>query len=156
MPPHRAKALWISGDKYGGSTLYVNGQITDQGQEENPIYLPTRILIRKSTEDKGKSQVIAVNNHEIMGMRWNRRDFTNAQIEAFAWDGVGLAPAWSTRKMTGFIRDVQIADFDGDGRQELVIALVTKSGSVVLTTPKSTLIAYELEAMSPGPQASGQ
>ena len=150
------EALWTSGDKYGGSTLYVNGEKTDQGQEENPIYLPTRILIRNSPDDKDKSQVIAVNNHEIMGMRWNRRDFTNAQIEAFAWDGVGLAPAWSTRKMTGFIRDVQVADFDDDGRQELVIALVTKSGSVALTTPKSTLIAYELEAMSPGPQASGQ
>ena len=150
------EALWTSGDKYGGSTLYVNGEKTDQGQEENPIYLPTRILIRNSPDDKDKSQVIAVNNHEIMGMRWNRRDFTNAQIEAFAWDGVGLAPAWSTRKMNGFIRDVQVADFDDDGRQELVIALVTKSGSIVLTTPKSTLIAYELEAMSPEPQASGQ
>ena len=150
------EALWTSGDKYGGSTLYVNGEKTDQGQEENPIYLPTRILIRNSPEDKDKSQVIAVNNHEIMGMRWNRRDFTNAHIEAFAWDGVGLAPAWSTRKMNGFIRDVQVADFDDDGRQELVIALVTKSGSIALTTPKSTLIAYELEAMSPGPQASGQ
>jgi TolB-like protein len=150
------EALWTSGDKYGGSTLYVNGEKTDQGQEENPIYLPTRILVRNSPDDKDKSQVIAVNNHEIMGMRWNRRDFTNAQIEAFAWDGVGLAPAWSTRKMTGFIRDVQVADFDDDGRQELVIALVTKTGSIALTTPKSTLIAYELEAMSPGPQASGQ
>jgi len=148
--------LWTSGDKYGGSTLYVNGEKTDKGQEENPIYLPTRILVRNSPEDKGKSQVIAVNNHEIMNMRWNRRDFTNAHIEAFAWDGVGLAPAWSTRKMNGFIRDVQVADFDDDGRQELVIALVTKSGSIVLTTPKSTLIAYELEAMSPEPQASGQ
>jgi TolB-like protein len=150
------EALWTSGDKYGGSTLYVNGEKTDKGQEENPIYLPTRILVRNSTEDKGKSQVIAVNNHEIMNMRWNRRDFTNAQIEAFEWDGVGLAPAWSTRKMNGFIRDVQVADFDDDGRQELVIALVTKSGSIALTTPKSTLIAYELEAMSPEPQASGQ
>jgi TolB-like protein len=150
------EALWTSGDKYGGSTLYVNGEKTDQGQEENPIYLPTRILVRNSPDDKDKSQVIAVNNHEIMGMRWNRRDFTNAQIEAFAWDGVGLAPAWSTRKMAGFIRDIQVADFDDDGHQELVIALVTKSGAITLTTPKSTLIAYELEAMSPEPQASGQ
>jgi TolB-like protein len=148
--------LWTSGDKYGGSTLYVNGQKTDKGQEENPIYLPTRILVRNSPDDKGRSQVITVNNHEIMNMRWNRRDFTNAHIEAFEWDGVGLAPTWSTRKMNGFIRDVQVADFDDDGRQELVFALVTKSGSIVLTTPKSTLIAYELEAMSPEPQASGQ
>ena len=151
--------LWKSGgDKYGGSTLYVNGEITDQGQAENPIYLPTRILVRYGApaEEGAKNQVIAVNNHEIMGMRWDRRDFTDANIEAFAWDGVGLAPVWSTRKMSGFIRDVQVADFDGDGRLELVIAQVTKSGSVMLTTPKSTLIAYELEAAAPGPQASGQ
>ena len=57
--------------------------------------------------------------------------------------------------MSGFIRDVQVADFDGDGREELVFALVTKSGAVMLTTPQSTLIAYELEAVSAGPQVPG-
>ncbi len=152
------ESLWTSGDKYGGSTLYVEGEKTDKGQEGNPIYLPMRILVRKgaATEEGAKSQVIAVKNHELMGMRWDRREFTDANIEAFTWDGVGLAPAWSTRKMSGFIRDVQVADFDGDGREELVFALVTKSGAVMLTTPKSTLIAYELEAVAAGPAVSGQ
>ena len=152
------ESLWTSGDKYGGSTLFVEGEKTDKGQEGNPIYLPMRILVRKGTsgEEASKSQVIAVKNHELMSMRWNRRDFTDANIEAFSWDGVGLAPAWSTRKMSGFIRDVQVADFDGDGREELVFALVTKSGAIMLTTPKSTLIAYELEAVSAGPEVPGK
>ena len=56
--------------------------------------------------------------------------------------------------MSGFIRDLQVADFDGDGREELIFALITKSGSIMLTTPKSTLIAYELEAISGGPQVT--
>ena len=152
------ESLWKSGDTYGGSTLYLEGEKTDKGQEGNPIYLPMRILVRNASPgaEGGKSQVIAVKNHELMGMHWNRRDFTDANIEAFSWDGVGLMPAWSTRKMSGFIRDVQVADFDGDGREELVFALVTKSGAVMLTTPQSTLIAYELEAVSAGPEVPGK
>ena len=61
------------------------GEITDNGQVENPIYLPTRILVRESdkAEERPKSQVIAVKNHEVMGMHWDRRDFTEASIEAF-------------------------------------------------------------------------
>ena len=150
--------LWKSGDKYGGSTLYVSGEITDQGEEENFIYLPSRILVRKgaTSEEGAKSQVIAVKNHDLMGMRTRRRDFNEGHIEAFTWDNLGLAPVWSTRKMSGFIRDVQVADFDGDGKEELVFALVTKSGDVMLTTPKSTLIAYDLEAVAAGPTVSGQ
>jgi TolB-like protein len=150
------QSFWKSGDKFGGNTLYVAGEITDNGQVKNPIYLPTRILVRESdkAEERPKSQVIAVKNHEVMGMHWDRRDFTEASIEAFSWDGVGLAAAWSTRKMSGFIRDLQVADFDGDGREELIFALITKSGSIMLTTPKSTLIAYELEAISGGPQVT--
>ena len=150
--------LWKSGDRYGGSNLFIAGEIQDAGQTRNPIYLPMRILVRKSTsmEEEIRSEVIAVKNKEVMNSRWERRDFTSAHIEAFTWDGVGLAPIWSTRKMDGFIRDIQVADFDADGREELIIALVTKSGSVMLTNPKSTLIAYELEAVSAGPQVSAQ
>jgi TolB-like protein len=150
--------LWKSGDRYGGSNLFVAGEIDDRGLQQNPIFLPMRILVRNdaSAEEGVRSEVIAVKNKEVMNSRWERRDFTSAHIEGFAWDGVMLTPVWSTRKMDGFIRDIQVADFDADGREELLIALVTKSGSVMLTNPKSTLIAYELDAVSAGPQVSGQ
>ncbi len=140
-------SLWKGSDKYCGSVQYFAGPKTDKGQEENPIYLPMRILVRNRAETVAKSQVIAVNNHEVMGMRWNRREFTEANIEAFSWEAASLGIDWSTRKMSRFISDIQIADFDNDGRDELVATLIIKAGEIILTSAKSTVIAYELEAV---------
>jgi hypothetical protein len=62
-----------------------------------------------------------------------------------SWDGVGLGPNWKTRSITGYIQDITIGDFDNDGQDELVAALVMKEGKVILLgEPKSTIIAYEL------------
>ena len=148
--------LYKSNDRFGGNVQYFAGQKTDQGQEENPIYLPMRILVRNRPQDTGKSQVIAVNNHEVMNMRWNRRDFTEANIEALSWEAVSLGTDWSTRKMKRFISDIQIADIDNDGSDELLASLIIKAGDIILTSAKSTLIAYELEAAPDGSNASGQ
>jgi hypothetical protein len=52
---------------------------------------------------------------------------------------------WKTRKLSGYFSDFAVGDFDNDGQDELVAALVLKTGSVVTTKPKSALIAYELE-----------
>lgn len=150
------EVLYKSNDRYGGSVQYYAGQKTDKGQEENPIYLPMRILVRNRLQDTGKSQVIAVNNHEAMNMRWNRRDFTEANIEALSWDTVSLGTDWSTRKMKRFISDIQIADIDNDGSDELLASLVIKAGDIILTSAKSTLVAYELEAAPDGSDASEQ
>ena len=148
--------LWKGNDKYGGSVQYYSGEKDDKGQQENPIYLPMRILVRNRPQDTGKSQVIAVNNHEVMNMRWNRRDFTEGKIEALSWEAVSLDTDWSTRKMTRFISDIQIADIDNDGSDELLASLIIKAGEIILTSAKSTLIAYELEAAPDGSDASSQ
>ena len=148
--------LWKGGDKYGGSVQFYNGPKNDKGQEENPIYLPMRILVRNRADTSAKSQVIAVNNREVMGMRWNRREFIEANIEAFSWEAVSLGTDWSTRKMSRFISDIQIADFDNDGRDELLAALIIKAGEIILTSAKSTLVAYELEAAPQAQNTSGQ
>ena len=73
------------------------------------------------------------------------RYFTKTYIAGFTWDGVGLAPRWKTRQFSGFIQDFNVGDFDNDGQDELVAALVIKAGQVVLfTEPKSTIIAMQL------------
>jgi hypothetical protein len=148
--------LWKGNDKYGGSVQYYSGEKDDKGQQENPIYLPMRILVRNRPQDTGKSQVIAVNNHEVMNMRWNRREFTETKIEALSWEAVSLDTDWSTRKMKRFISDIQIADIDNDGSDELLASLVIKAGEIILTSAKSTLIAYDLEAAPDGSNASSQ
>ena len=128
------KNLWKSSEKYGGSTIYY---------ENRSHYLPMRLMALKSPKD-GKTAVLAVKNHDVAGMKLDKfRSFTDAQVILFAWDGLGLAPQWKTRKLSGFIRDFAVGDFNNDGKKELLCAVVLDEGAIPTTTPKSTLIALE-------------
>jgi len=135
--------IWKDADRFGGSMLYYLGPKDEQGQTANKIYLPLRLVVWKN-RDKNESQVIAVKNYDITGYKLEWRQFNKTHIEAFSWDGLGLRPEWKTRTMSGYIQDFAVGDFDNDGRDELVAALILKEGSVALTEPKSTLIGYEL------------
>jgi TolB-like protein len=137
--------LWKSSDQYGGSTLYSVGEKERREQVQNQIYYPMRLLVADSDGD-GETEVIVVKNYDIAGGHLEQfRKFTNAHFESLTWDGLGLNVRWKTRKITGFIRDYAVADFDNDGKLELVAAVIISEGSVVLIgEPKSTIIAYEL------------
>jgi hypothetical protein len=139
------KEEWKSAEKYGGSTLYYAGDRKDQGDVENPIYLPMRMLPMKPDKD-GKTKIIAVKNHDVAGGHLERfRSLNEAQIVSFFWDGLGLAAEWKTRKITGSIRDFAIGDFDNDGADELVAAVILEEGRIITTTPKCTVIALEFK-----------
>ena len=134
------KEEWKSSEKYGGSTLYYVGERTDQGDVENPLYLPMRLIPMKPAKD-GKTKIIAVKNHDIAGGHLERfRSFSDAQIMSFFWDGLGLAAEWKTRKISGSIRD-----FDNDGNDELVAAVILDEGRIITTSPKSPVIALEFK-----------
>jgi hypothetical protein len=102
-----------------------------------------RILIDDINKD-GKNEVITIKNYRLSDIL-SYRTYTHGEIEIRAWDGVGLAVRWHTRKLSGYLSDFGIGDFDNDGKNELVTALIIKTGSVITTEPKSALIAYELE-----------
>jgi TolB-like protein len=139
------KQLWKSAERYGGSTLYFSGDITDYGDIEKPIYFPMRTVPLRSAKD-GKTRLIAVKNHDVAGSKLEKfRSFKESQIISFAWDGLGLAPEWKTRKISGYIRDFAIGDFNNDGTLELVAAVVLDEGAVITTSPKSTVIALEFK-----------
>jgi TolB-like protein len=139
------KEMWRSSERYGGSTLYSFGEKEARWQVNNPIYYPMRLLVTDADGD-GESEMIVVKNQEVTGGHLERfRKFTNAHIESMIWDGLGLQTRWRTRKISGFIRDYTLGDFDNDGKIELIAAVILSEGSVVLITePKSTIIAYEL------------
>ena len=135
---------WESANRYGGSMMHYDAPWEDRGQVQNIKYFPMRLVVWQNPASK-ESQVIAVKNHDLTGRKLAYRKLTKTHIEAFTWDGVGLRPNWKTRTMTGYIPDYSVGDFDNDGRDELIAALILKEGKVVLLTePKSTIIAYEL------------
>ena len=139
------KEVWKSGERYGGSTLYCLGEKERRSQVNNPIYYPMRLLVTDTNGD-GESEVIAVKNYNVTGGHLQRfRKFTNAHVESMTWDGLGLQTRWKTRKISGFIRDYTLGDFDNDGKIELVAAVILSEGSTILIgQPKRTIIAYEL------------
>jgi hypothetical protein len=66
-----------------------------------------------------------------------------------SWDGLGLAENWRTRKISGYVSDFAIADFDNDNQDELVIAVVMNKGVSVISKAKSTIIGYDLTVKAP-------
>ena len=134
---------WTGSDRLGGSTLHYLLPKTEPGIE-NRQYLSMRVAICDLNKD-GKNEVIAIKNHEMAGsLLKNFRKFTKTNFISLSWDGLGLVPNWKTRQISGHIRDFAIGDFDNDGKDELVAGVVIKEGSIVLTTPKTSIIAYEI------------
>jgi TolB-like protein len=136
------KQIWKDGEKSGGTPHFF--ELPDLGSKDmkNYAYYPMRILIKDINKD-GKNDVITVKNHRLSELI-SYRSFTYGEIEVRNWDGIGLAVLWKTRKLSGYFSDFAVGDFDNDGQDELVAALVINTGAVVTTRPKSTLIAYEL------------
>jgi TolB-like protein len=138
------KEVWKSAERYGGSTLWYAGELLSPGDVERPIYLPMRMLAQEAGKD-GKPRVLAVKNHDVANLRLEKfRSFKEAQFISFFWDGLGLSPAWKTRKLSGYIRDFAFGDFNNDGVNEIVAAVILDEGAIITTTPKSTVIALEV------------
>jgi len=136
--------IWDSPDRYGGSMMYFDAPLEDRGQVENKQYFPMRLVIWQNPANKD-SEVLAVKNHDFSGRKLAYRKFTKTHIEAFSWNGIDLAPRWKSRQMGGYIPDFAVGDFDNDGRDEVVAALVIKAGGAVLfSEPKSTIVALQL------------
>lgn len=140
------KSMWESSEQYGGSMMYYDAPRDDRGQVENIKYFPMRLVVWQNPAKK-ESEVIAVKNYDITNRKLSYRKFNKTHIEDFTWDGIGLRPNWKTRIMSGYIQDYNVGDFDNDGQDELIAALVLKEGNVALISePKSAIIAYELSS----------
>ena len=139
------QTLWDNRERFGGSMLYASVPWEYRGQVQNKWYYPLRLVVWYN-DAKKESELIAVQNHEITRSTMEEfRYFTKSHIAGFTWDGVGLGPSWKTRRLSGYIQDFTVGDFDNDGQDELIAALVLKEGRIaVITDPKSTIIGYEL------------
>jgi len=134
--------IWKDGEHSGGTPRYFQLPNLGSKDTENHAYYPMRILIRDINND-GKNDVITARNYRLSEIL-SVRIFQHGEMEIRSWDGIGLAVLWRTRKLSGHISDFAIGDFNNDGKDELVATLIIKTGSMAMTTPKSAVIAYDL------------
>jgi len=134
---------WKSDKSYGGSMNYLKFSSQAGEYDTDRLYLPQRIFIR-DLDSNGTHEMVVVSNELSRGQWFRRlRKFKNGHMECLSWKGPGLTLNWQTPKISGHISDYAIGDFDHDGRDELVAAVVAAKGSA-LSGAGSSIIGYEL------------
>ena len=137
------KEIWKDGEHSGGTLQHFEPPGQNPEDIKDKAYYPMRTRIVDINRD-GKNEVITAYNHRLSELL-SYRKFTGGEIEIRSWDGIGLAVHFKTRKLAGFFSDFAVGDFDSDGKNELVAAIVIVTGDTVVTTPKSAVISFELE-----------
>jgi TolB-like protein len=137
------KNIWKDGEYSGGTYNFIYTRYDGQGEEKDKGYYPMRVYLEDINRD-GKNELITVKNQRFSKMLTFRK-FIKGELEIRSWDGIGLTVLWKTRQLSGYISDFAVGDFDNDGKDELIAALVTQTGAAVTTTSRSSVIAYELQ-----------
>ena len=138
----KGKNDWKGDESYGGSHKYL--KLPDS---QSRVYLKQRIVVTDLNND-GVNEVLVNQNTGSTGKLFERyRKYTSGSFVCLGWDGLGLAPLWHTRKVSGYMSDFFVGDFDNDGQPELVGAVVS-GNAIIGGNEKSSLIAYELNLLN--------
>jgi TolB-like protein len=145
---------WISVDPYGGKyTWLITAEEFKLGQRLNrtnvdPLpdtlfFIPQRILLTDFDRD-GRNEVLVVKNEDTTrGLMSRVRSYQEGRFENLAWDNVGMRAMWRTRKFSGYISDYNLGDFDNDGQDEMVFAVVKKIGDPMTGEAKTYLVSWD-------------
>lgn len=146
------ESVWESPDSLGGNTIYLDkpdeaSSSIGSYQETKRTYLPLRVWVTDLEKD-GKHEVIVAKNKDSTRRMLSRiRVFTGGQIECYGWDQLGLYRKWTTREVSGQISDYAVADFNNDGKMELVFSVLQSTDSMI-SRPRSYIAAYDLNAVT--------
>jgi len=142
------ETIWESREPYGQTTTYVEtpeeaassiGDYTEMDRR----YLPARVLVRDMDGD-GQAEVVVPRNDDAAGLFQGMRMLKGGHVTALSWDQLGLRPKWRTPEAGGYVSDVNLHDTDGDGRDELIYAVVRQTDSVI-SAPRSFIVVQEIQ-----------
>jgi hypothetical protein len=145
---------WTSVDPYGGKyTWLMTAEEYKQGQKASRVFIdplpdklffvPQRVLLTDFDRD-GRNEVMVVKNEDsTRGLMTRVRSYREGRFENLAWDNVGMRAVWRTRKFSGYISDYNLGDFDNDGQDEVVFAVVKKVGDPMTGEAKSYLVSWD-------------
>lgn len=144
--------LSASEDTYNSSAIdldFVNtlpglGTSAYDKQMASAYYIPLPMKITAFSA-KGKYELLVNKDISVAAQIFSRfRTFTQGELHALFWDGVGLNLAWKTRRIKGTVVSYQIADPNNDGKMDLCVLVNTYPGAVGLEYRKTVIVGYEL------------
>jgi len=138
---------WKSNSQFGGSTNYYLLPRSDpDAAYTERAYLNPGVKLY-DLEDNNRPEVFAVRNEEFGGGAFGRyKRFTEGHLEILSWNGITLASVFKTQPVQGWISDFVIADFNSDGRDELIISIVGRTNIFGIKKQQiSNIISYKLK-----------
>lgn len=153
--------LWRSDDHYGGTTRYLGGidpmgRETTQPHETARYFVPSRVVPRDITGN-GLPEIVLVRNISTLSRVFGKlRSYSGGEIHALRWDGSGMNEVWRTRRISGYLADLQLGpDLElppqEEGAQakkgaELFVGVVLRSdGFNILAGSESAIYVYPVE-----------
>ncbi len=112
-------------------------------------FLPTRLLPANLDKDKRHELIVSRPRSVASQFFGNFRNFSQGEIHALDWDGIGLNIIWKTRRIKGTLVDYAIADINNDGRNDLVVCVQTYPGATGLKAKRTIVVAYPLDQSQP-------
>jgi len=108
-------------------------------------YIPLPLIAANFDGDERYELIVSKNISIAAQFFENFRAFSQGEIHAMYWDGVGLNLKWKTRRIKGTISGYLIGDLDNDGADEMVVSLNTYPGAVGFLKRRTIIMAYELD-----------
>lgn len=135
---------WESRDKYGGTSLFMEGAKQGKGKAPERFYLPGRIVAANFDSDSdGPGSIFVFKNTNPSPISLKRlRVYTSGKLFGLAWNGAGLQEEWKTREHEGHFRDICLADITGDGKKELAAVLIEKQRWTKFSDSRSRILVF--------------
>ena len=150
--------LWESREYYGATANILEGISPDSGSTRVPggggatdddevetYYIPSPLLLADLNNDKQLELLVNRNMSLVTRVLSGQRKFSDGEIQSLVWVGDNVFPQWKTRPLLGMLVSYRLADMDGDGQEELVVAAVVEGGTFKKT--KSIIYVYNLDGV---------
>lgn len=135
--------VWSSADNFGGTSALIQRQARNNPTNSDSRFMPARIEVLDLDNDR-VDEVVVMRNYESIGNIFNRsRIFEKGHMEVLKLHDSEFVADWHTPFMTKLISDFAVNDLDGDGRVEIVAAVVEKPSSI-LGNAKSRIYVFHL------------
>jgi len=150
----RSDVIAKTEEQYAGSSMGVEHDSlmppTAQPNENDYLWSYYYIPLPLVPVVLGKTPQLLVSRNISIASQFfeNFRYFSQGEIHALAWDGVGLNLKWKTRRIKGTIVGYDVADLENQGTQSLVVCMNTYPGPTGFKTRRALLMAYPLDLNS--------
>ncbi len=145
--------LWKSDEQFGGSSnsFETLQRVMSKSEAKPPLQWINIRMLAYDLYKQGKKDLIVARNKSAVGrMLQDVKMFTSSEIVDLEWTGLGFSEVWKTKKINGYIADMQIKDLDNDGQNDLVLALSISSGAAL--SQQSVIVSYSLDIKKPEPE----